>query len=64
MNININILEVASDLAGEIVYDRFNGDCNLIYSNLNDFTYTEDAQDLFNELYDYYYTFLDTRKEI
>ena len=65
MNININILEVASDLAHEIVCANFADDDGLIYKDptSNIFEYTEKAQDLFNEWYDYYYTFLDTRKE-
>lgn len=65
MNININILEVASELAHEIVCAKFEYDDSLIYEEPTGSisTYTEDAQDLFNEWYDYYYTFLDTRKE-
>jgi hypothetical protein len=65
MNININILEVASELAHEIVCANFADDDNAIYESTTDTitSYTEKAQDLFNEWYDYYYTFLDTRKE-
>jgi hypothetical protein len=64
MIIDINILEVASDLAHEIVCARFLDDDNLIHvEDSEGICYTEEAQDLFNELYDYYYTFLITRKE-
>ena len=65
MNININILEVASELAHELVCSRFEDDDNAIYEDITSdiITYTEKAQDLFNDWYDYYYTFLDARKE-
>ena len=63
--ITINILEVASELAHEIVCAKFENDDSLIYEEPTGSisTYTEDAQDLFNEWYDRYYDFLLRFKE-
>jgi hypothetical protein len=60
MDITINLLEVASELAHEIVCAKFEDDANVIYDNATDTitVYSEEAQDLFNEWYDYYYNFL------
>ena len=57
MNITINLLEVASDLAHEIVCAKFEDNEDLIYrdKNAESTEYTENAQDLFNEWYDIYY---------
>jgi hypothetical protein len=58
--IQINILEVASELAHEIVCAKFEDDSAEIYNDVSDdvSNYTEKAQDVFNEWYDYYYYFL------
>jgi hypothetical protein len=60
MEITINLLEVASELSHEIVCAKFEDDANEIYDNATDTitVYSEEAQDLFNEWYDYYYNFL------
>ena len=60
MDITINLLEVASELAHEIVCAKFEDDASTIYDNATDTitVYSEEAQDLFNEWYDYYYNFL------
>ncbi len=65
MNININILEVASELAHKKLEEHFEFDANKIYEWVSDdeSRYTEEAQDLFNEWYDYYYDFLIQLKE-
>jgi hypothetical protein len=65
MNININILEVASELAHKELNRHFNLDAKLIYEWVSDqeSRYTEEAQDLFNEWYDYYYDFLFNLKD-
>ena len=57
MNITINLLEVASELAHEIVCAKFEDNEDLIYrdKNAESTEYTENAQDLFNEWYDIYY---------
>jgi len=51
MNIEINLLEVASELAHEIVCARLEDDSNEIYENVSDTitNYTDKAQDIFNE---------------
>jgi len=60
MEIKINLLEVASELANQIVHARFLDDESFIYNDLSngDRIYTDHAQSLFNEWYDYYYNFL------
>jgi len=65
MNISINILEVASELANIQVHEKFNNDNSKIYENETDdvTVYTEEAQDAFNEWYDYYYGFLESFNE-
>jgi hypothetical protein len=65
MNININILEVASELAHKKLEEHFEFEANRIYEWVSDeeSRYTEEAQDLFNEWYDYYYDFLLKLKE-
>lgn len=60
MDITINILEVASELAHSVVCKQFNYDSFNIYESVTDAVtnYTDEAQELFNEWYDYYYDFL------
>jgi hypothetical protein len=60
MDININLLEVASELAHQVVCAKFEDDDISIYQSTTDTvtSYTEEAQDLFNEWYDYYYDLL------
>lgn len=60
MEITINLLEVASELAHEAVCAKFEDDDTEIYENTSDTitSYTEKAQDLFNEWYDHYYDLL------
>jgi hypothetical protein len=62
MNITINIVEVASKLAGEILTAKFDDD-DEIYQEVNgEFIYTNKAQEIFNEWYDHYYDFLQKRE--
>jgi hypothetical protein len=60
MYITIDLMEVASELAHEIVCARFEDDAHVIYDNSTDTiaVYSEQAQILFDEWYDYYYNFL------
>jgi hypothetical protein len=60
MEININLLETASELAHEVVCAKFEDDDTAIYESTTDTitSYTEEAQDLFNEWYDHYYDLL------
>lgn len=60
MEIKINLLEAASELAHEIVCAKFEDDENSIYEEpfAGVTNYTEEAQELFNEWYDHYYNLL------
>jgi hypothetical protein len=64
MNITINLLEAASELAHEVVCAKFEDDDNAIYQSTTDTitSYTEKAQGLFNEWYDHYYELLNNLK--
>jgi hypothetical protein len=56
MNVEVNILELASELAHNRLV-RESDDVNKIYKTdeMGTLTYTEDAQDVFNRYYDHYY---------
>ncbi len=60
MEIKINLLEAASELAHEIVCAKLEDDVNEIYENATDTitVYSEQAQVLFDQWYDYYYDLL------
>ena len=65
MEITINLIELSSDLAEEMVKIKFNYKENDIYIYIEEdeeITYTEQAQEVFNEWYDYYYDFLIERE--
>jgi hypothetical protein len=64
MNITINLLEAASELAHEVVCAKFEDDDNAIYESTTDTitSYTEKAQGLFNEWHDHYYELLNNLK--
>ena len=63
MEITINLIELSSDLAEEMVKIKFNYKENDIYIEEDEeITYTEQAQEVFNEWYDYYYDFLIKRE--
>lgn len=65
MNVTINLLETASELADLAVrremcnnenIEEGDGQWEKVYvQNDNVITYTEEAQKLFNDIYDYYY---------
>ena len=65
MKISIDIVEVASELAHKELERRFDYIQEFIYVAPTDTIthYTEDAQDLFNNLYDEFYVFLWNLKE-
>jgi uncharacterized Zn finger protein len=55
MEIKINAIELASELAHDMVCAKFNDDDNAIHmEDANGIYYTEEAQDVFNEWYDHY----------
>jgi len=62
MNVTINIVELASELASHELEETY-GDKIVILQNEEDVTkYTDEAQGIFNDLYDKYYTFIDNCK--
>lgn len=63
MNVTVNILELASDLASTELETLFK-DGAVIYSEDEDtFIYTDEAQEVFNDLYDKYYTIIEQCKQ-
>ena len=64
MNVTINIVELASELAEiELQKNWDYRDGDLIFDPESDeITYTEEAQDVFNELYDKYYSLIENCK--
>lgn len=58
MNITINALELASELAHDELMRTFSGEVYMPEVN-NISEYTEEAQDRFNELYDEKLTYLE-----
>ncbi len=54
--VSINILELASELAEETMErNRKTGEVNTVEDEHGCIVYTDEAQDIFNELYDVYY---------
>lgn len=63
MEITINVIELSCELAEEMVNVKFNYEEDDIYVEENEeLKYTEQAQEIFSEWYDYYYDFLIERK--
>lgn len=63
MNVTVNILELASELAHNELESLFNEADVVIYKEDEDtFVYTDRAQEVFNELYDKYYTIIENLK--
>lgn len=60
MNVTINIVELASELADKDLETHF-GQNRWIESD-DELSYTEEAQDLFNEYYDYYFDIIEQTK--
>ena len=60
MNVKINIVELASELADLELQDNWMSSIK-IYSEDEDgnLSYTEEAQNVFNDLYDKYYSLID-----
>jgi len=64
MNVTINIVELASDLASIELEDNWR-DTIKIYEDDEDgecTKYTEEAQDIFNDLYDKYFRMIEQTK--
>lgn len=63
MNIKINIIEAASELADKELNEQYS-EYFIIYEEDEEETrYTEEAQDKFNELYDKYFNILYNMQE-
>jgi hypothetical protein len=63
MNVTINILELASELAElEMEENRALGEINTIEDENGCIVYTDEAQDIFDTLYDKYYSLIDNLK--
>lgn len=60
MNVTINIVELASELADKDLESHF-GQKRWIESD-DELIYTEESQDLFNEYYDYYFEIIEQLK--
>ena len=63
MNITINIVELASELASEDLYENWNYSIKIYKDDDADvLEYTDEAQDIFNDLYDKYYSIIENAK--
>ena len=63
MNININIIELASELACDKLHDNWENSIKIYKDDLSDcLEYTEEAQEIFNDLYDQFYSMIDNLK--
>ena len=63
MNVTVNILELASELAHNELESICNEEDIVIYKDDEDaFVYADEAQDLFNILYDKYYSIIENLK--
>ena len=60
MNVTINIVELASELASIELENNWH-DSIVIFIQISqtESIYTDEAQDIFNELYDKYYTIIE-----
>jgi hypothetical protein len=65
MEIKIDLVEVASLLAHEIVCAKFEDDDDYMYEVITDTmtSYTKEVQDVFDEWYDYYYELINNLKQ-
>jgi hypothetical protein len=63
MNITINVIELASELAAEDLYLHWHDTLKLYdESDETETKYTDEAQDIFNELYDKYLSIINDCK--
>ena len=64
MNVTINALELASELAHAKLIDNWNESIKIYVNEEDDqeTTYTEEAQDIFNEYYDMYLNLIESCK--
>jgi Mg2+ and Co2+ transporter CorA len=63
MNITINIIELASELASERLHEDWEDSIKIYRDDTIDMLeYTDEAQDIFNDLYDKYYSIIENTK--
>jgi hypothetical protein len=64
MEVTINLSDIASLLAHEIVCAKFEDDDDYMYEVITDteISYIKEAQELFDEWYDYYYKLINNLK--
>ena len=63
MNVTINIVELASKLANENLQEHWVYSIKIYKDNDADvLEYTDEAQDIFNDLYDKYYSIIENTK--
>jgi hypothetical protein len=62
MNVTVNILELASDLAHTELESLFEDGVVIWKEDDATFVYTDEAQEVFNELYDKYYSIIENLK--
>lgn len=64
MEVTVNLSDIASLLAHAIVRAKFEDDDNYMYEVITDteISYIKEAQDLFDEWYDYYYKLINNLK--
>ena len=62
-NVTINIIELASELANMELENNWMDSIKVwVEDDDGDLTYTEEAQDIFNDLYDKYYSVIENTK--
>ncbi len=68
MDIKVNIVELASELANDRTYEEltseYMGEVDIYKTDGDVVEYTEYAQKVFNNWYDYYYNFINIHKEL
>lgn len=62
MNVTINIVELASELASYELEENWSGSMVIWEEDEEETRYTEEAQDIFNGLYDHYYSLIENFK--
>jgi hypothetical protein len=62
MNITINIVELASELADAELYDNWSNSIKIYQEDEHEIRYTSEAQEVFDDLYDKYYSMIDNIK--
>jgi hypothetical protein len=63
MNININIIELASELASDKLHNDWENSIKIYKDDTSDcLEYTDEAQEIFDNLYDEFYSMIENFK--